>query len=30
MDIAHDLNLIPYGSEDSLYVNGHVTGIPLI
>ena len=26
MDIAHDLNLIPYGSEDSLYVNGHVTG----
>ena len=26
MDIAHGLNLIPYGSEDSLYVNGHVTG----
>ena len=26
MDIAHGLNLIPYGSEDALYVNGHVTG----
>lgn len=30
MDIAHGLNLIPYGSEDALYVNGHVTRIPLI
>lgn len=26
MDIAHDLNLIPYGNEESLYVNGRVTG----
>ena len=26
MDIAHGLNRIPYGSEDSLYVNGRVTG----
>lgn len=26
MDIAHGLNLIPYGSEDALYVNGHVNG----
>ena len=26
MDIAQGLNLIPYGSENSLYVNGHVTG----
>lgn len=26
MDIAFGLNQITYGSEDSLYVNGHVTG----
>lgn len=26
MDIAYGLNQIAYGSEDSLYVNGHVTG----
>lgn len=26
MDIAHDLNQIPYGNEESLYVNGKVTG----
>lgn len=26
MDIAHGLNLISYGSENSLYVNGQVTG----
>lgn len=26
MDIAHDLSLIPYGNEESLYVNGRVTG----
>lgn len=26
MDIAYGLNQIAYGSEESLYVNGHVTG----
>lgn len=26
MNIANGLNLIPYGSANSLYVNGHVTG----
>lgn len=26
MDIAHGLNQIPYGSENSLYINGRVTG----
>lgn len=26
MDMTQGLNLIPYGSDNSLYVNGHVTG----
>ena len=27
MNIAEGLNLIPYGTEDNLYVNGRITGI---
>lgn len=26
MNIASGLNQIPYGNDESLYVNGHVTG----
>lgn len=26
MNIAEGLNLIPYGTEDDLYVNGRITG----